>query len=296
MLGAGRMGHGIAYAAASHGADVILYDPDPSAIAALPARFAQLGALLGSSSPTIATTTDLAAAVDVALVIEAAPEVLDLKREIFARLNHLAPADTILASNTSAIPISAIASAVTNKARVVGTHFWNPPHLIPLVEVVQMAPENEPSARSVMARLAALNWTPVHIRRDIAGFVGNRMQHALKREAIALVANGVCDAETVDTVVKLGFGARLGVIGPLEQSDMVGLELTRDIHNVLIQDLDRSADTQPYLLDLIARGETGMAAGKGFRTWTPEAAQVVRDRLDYFLSTEAAARRQSSNR
>lgn len=138
-----------------------------------------------------------------------------------------------------------------------------------------------------MALLESVGMTPVHVKKDIPGFIGNRLQHALKRECIALVANGVCDAETVDKVVKQGFGARLAVIGPLEQSDMVGLGLTLDIHKVLIADLDRTPGPDPYLVEKVAKGETGMAVGQGFRKWTPEQAAEVRAQLNNFL-VEAA--------
>jgi 3-hydroxybutyryl-CoA dehydrogenase len=173
---------------------------------------------------------------------------------------------------------------------VVGTHFWNPPHLVPLVEVIQ----NENTSDVVVARTIALlqgaGKIAVHIKRDIPGFVGNRLQHALKREAIALVAAGVCDAETLDTVVKEGFGARMAVLGPLEQSDLVGLDLTLDISNVLVADLDRSAGPHPFLREKVAAGKLGMKSGEGFRTWTPQTANAVRERLRVFLAAQAKAR------
>ena len=122
------------------------------------------------------------------------------------------------------------------------------------------------------------------------GFIGNRLQHALKREAIALVENGICDAETADLVVKEGFGMRLAVMGPLENSDLVGLNLTLDIHRTLLADLDRSAGPQELLTDKVAAGELGMDAGKGFREWTPEEAAEARRRLNEHLVRQARAR------
>jgi 3-hydroxybutyryl-CoA dehydrogenase len=131
----------------------------------------------------------------------------------------------------------------------------------------------------------------VHVRRDIPGFVGNRLQHALKREAVALVAAGVCDAETIDTVVKEGFGTRMAVLGPMEQSDLVGLDLTLEIAEVLYADLDRTAGPHPYLRDKVKAGKLGMKSGEGFRQWTPETADAVRRRLSRFLAAQAKARR-----
>jgi 3-hydroxybutyryl-CoA dehydrogenase len=217
---------------------------------------------------------------DAEIVIEAAPEYLELKSEIFARLDaHCAP-ETILTTNTSAIPITRIAAAATHRERVVGTHFWNPPYTVRLVEVVQAAETSPATIERTMALLAEIGQEPVHVKRDIPGFIGNRMQHALKREAIALVQAGVCDAETVDFVVKRSFGARLGVMGPLEQSDLVGLDLTLAIQSVLLPDLDVSNAPQQLLVDLVAAGKTGVKAGQGFRTWSDAEREALERRLD----------------
>lgn len=295
VLGAGRMGQGIAYVAAAANHFVSVYDPFEEALARVPDQFAAIAELLGhdgSAARRLKTYTDLAPAVRHAdLVIEAVPEKIALKQELFVELEKHAPAQAILASNTSAIPIAEIAAKVQDRRRVIGAHFWNPPHLVRLVEVVQSDPGSTPHILRAMDILRGLGWVPVHVKRDIPGFVGNRMQHALKREAIALVAAGVCDAETVDTVVKLGFGSRLGVLGPLEQSDLVGLDLTKQIHDVLLKDLDVTPHTQPYLAKLVAEGNLGMKTGRGFREWTPETARAVRDRLDQFLVQQARSRR-----
>src|SRR5471030_2635327 len=128
--------------------------------------------------------------------------------------------------------------------------------------------------------MAAIGQQPVHVRKDIPGFIGNRLQHALKREAIALVQAGVCDAETIDLVVKSSFGARLGIMGPLEQSDLVGLELTLAIHEVILPDLDVSRSPQRLLVDLVAAGDTGATAGRGFRAWDADARAELQQRLD----------------
>jgi 3-hydroxybutyryl-CoA dehydrogenase len=261
----------------------------------LPQRLQSICDLLGDDPAVvrrISAHAELAPAVkDAAFVFEAAPEKLPLKQKIFAELESLASADTILASNSSAIPTTEIGRNLVHRERVVGTHFWNPPHLVPLVEVIQ----NEKTSEAVVARTIELlrdaGKVPVHVRRDIPGFVGNRLQHALKREAIALVAAGVCDAETLDTVVKEGFGARMAVLGPLEQSDLVGLDLTLDISEVLVADLDRSAGPHPFLREKVGAGKLGMKSGEGFRKWTPEQADAVRDRLRSFLAEQVKARK-----
>src|SRR5262249_10335776 len=153
------------------------------------------------------------------------------------------------------------------------------PHLVPLVEVIQNEATGPDVVRKTIDLLRDAGRRPVHVKKDLPGFIGNRLQHALKREALALVAAVVSDAATLDTVVKDGFGARLSVLGPLEQSDLVGVDLTLDIHEVLIASLDRTAGPHPFLRDLVKAGKLGMKSGEGFRTWTPDEADAVRARL-----------------
>jgi len=297
VIGAGLMGHGIGYLLAAAGHTVRIYDPSAEWRNSLPERLESARALLGGEPALlgrISAHDQLPPAMkDVSFVFEAAPEKLPLKQQLFAELESLTAPETILASNSSAIPSTRIGEKLKHRGRVIGTHFWNPPHLVPLVEVIQ----NEKTSEAVVARTIELlrdaGKTPVHVRRDIPGFVGNRLQHALKREAIALVAAGVCDAETLDMVVKQGFGARMAVLGPLEQSDLVGLDLTLDISEVLVADLDRSAGPSPFLRAKVAAGKLGMKTGEGFRKWTPEQADAVRERLRRFLAEQAKARKKT---
>ena len=170
---------------------------------------------------------------------------------------------------------------------MIGTHFWNPPHLVPLVEVTQNEKTSDETVAKTMALLRDAGRNPVHVKKDIPGFVGNRLQHALKREAIALIAAGVCDADTIDEVVKSGFGARMAVLGPMEQTDLVGVDLTLDIQNVLMADLDRSTEPTQLIKDKVAAGKLGMRTGEGFRKWTPQIADAVRERLRNFLAEQA---------
>jgi len=295
VIGGGLMGHGIAYLLAAAGHDARIFEPSVEIRAAIPQRVASICELLGDEAAVLARVSvheQIAAAVkDAAFVFEAAPEKLPLKQQIFAELESLAAPDTILASNSSAIPTTEIGRHLQHRERVVGTHFWNPPHLVPLVEVIQNEKTSEGTVARTIALLRDAGKTPVHVRRDIPGFVGNRLQHALKREAIALIAAGVCDAETLDTVVKSGFGARMAVLGPMEQSDLVGLDLTLDISEVLTADLDRTAGPNPFLRAKVAAGKLGMKSGEGFRKWTPAQAEAVRERLRQFLAEQVKARK-----
>jgi 3-hydroxybutyryl-CoA dehydrogenase len=298
VVGGGLMGHGIAYLLAAGGHTVGLFEPSAEVRASLPQRLRSIVDLLGSDTAIldrITTHERLADAVGTAgVVFEAAPEKLELKLRIFAELETLTTSDAILASNSSAIPSTEIGRNLKRRERVVGTHFWNPPHLVPLVEVIQTEWTADDVVRRTIELLAAAGRKPVHVRRDIPGFIGNRLQHALKREAIALVASGVCDAETIDTVVKSGFGARMAVLGPMEQSDLVGLDLTLDISNVLVADLDRSSGSHPFLQEKVKAGKLGMKTGEGFRTWTPEQANEVRERLRRYLAEQARVGKKGS--
>ncbi len=296
VIGAGLMGAGIAQVFLAAGVPVAVYDPAPAALDALPGRICAGLDLLGLPNDRfgglLRRGTGIADTVaQASLVIEAAPERLEVKRRIFAQLDAAAPAQTVLASNTSAIPIREIARDLRGRQRVIGTHFWNPPYLVPLVEVVQAGASDPAAVRAAIALLDRVGMKPVHVAADVPGFVGNRLQHALKREAIALVANGICTAETVDTVTRFGFGARLGIVGPLEQADLGGLELTLAIHQTLMPDLDRTPEPHPLLVEKVRKGETGAAAGRGFRRWRPGEAQARRDQITRELARLAVARR-----
>src|SRR3954471_24358200 len=293
VIGAGLMGHGIAYLLAAAGHTVRIHDPSAEWRKTMPERLESARALLGGEPALlgrISAHDQMATAMqDTSFVFEAAPEKLPLKQQLFAELESLTAPDTILASNSSAIPSTRIGEKLKHRKRVVGTHFWTPPHLVPLVEVTQNEWTSAETVRRTMELLYGAGRRPVHVKKDIPGFVGNRLQHALKREGIALVAAGVCDADTIDEVVKNGFGARMAVLGPMEQTDLVGVDLTLDIQNVLLADLDRSSEPMQILKDKVASGKLGMRAGEGMRKWTPKSANAVRERLRNFLAEQAKA-------
>lgn len=287
IIGAGLMGHGIAQVFAVAGHRVKVFDAHQPALDSLRSRIASNLAdldLPGGAEERVSGHADLAEAVaDADVVIEAAPEKLEIKQAIFANLVWLAPASAILASNTSVIPITDIVGDLDSAGRMLGTHWWNPPFLVPLVEVVGTSRTSSDVIGRMIELLASVGKTPVHVKKDVAGFVGNRLQHALWREAIAIVAEGIADAETVDTVVKASFGRRLAVLGPLENADLVGTDLTLDIHNVVLKHLSREPGPSPYLADLVQRGKLGMKSGEGFQTWPEEKAKALRGRVYRYL-------------
>ena len=286
IVGAGLMGHGIAQVFARAGHAVVMTDPDPEVLgAALGKVERNLEAEGVDAAPVLcklSVADGLAAALSGAdLVIEAAPEKLELKQKLFADIAAAAPGHAVLASNTSVIPITQIGQKLPRpiRARLVGTHWWNPPHLVPLVEVVRTQYTSDAVFEQMFAWLEAVGKRPVKVHKDVTGFIGNRLQHALWREAIALVERGVCDAEAIDLVVKNSFGMRLPVLGPMENADLVGLELTRDVHSLMFPDLHSNKTPSPLLDRLIKEGHVGMKAGQGLRAWTPEQATAVREGL-----------------
>jgi 3-hydroxybutyryl-CoA dehydrogenase len=214
---------------------------------------------------------------------EAIVEDLDAKRELFARARAAAP-EALLASNSSVIPISRIAEGLAGAHRTVGMHWWNPPDLIPIVEVIRGEHTSTESMDTACEVLDFIGKIPVRVQRDVPGFVGNRLQHALWREAIDLVATGVCDAETVDLVVRNTIGLRLAAMGPIENADYVGLDLTLAIHDQVLPSINSDPHASPLLRHKVASGELGATSGQGFLTWPGGSRDSAADRLAAHIS------------
>ena len=280
IIGAGLMGHGLALVFAQGGHEVWVTDPQVEALKTLHTRISDKLKSLGQPTDCVKrvfvapSLEDAVAKADI--VVEAAPEKLELKQDLFVRIEAAARPDCIFASNTSVIPISKVMAKVKNKSRALGTHWWNPPYLVPLVEVIQTVDTDPALITRIMALLTSLGKVPVHVKKDVPGFVGNRMQHALWREAISLVENGICDAETVDLVVKNSFGRRLAVLGPIENADLIGTDLTLDIHNQVLADLEDTHTPSPYLEKLVSGGKLGFKTNGGFKPWTEEKKAATR--------------------
>lgn len=280
VIGAGLMGHGIAQVFALAGHAVTIHDAAQTSLASAKDRIRTNLKDIGddeSAAERVTPVGDLAAAVrDADYVVEAVLEDLPLKQKLFGEIeNHVRP-DTVLASNTSVIPITAIMQGLARRERALGTHWWNPPFLVPLVEVIETRWTSAATIDFTMKLHAAAGKTPAHVKKDVPGFIGNRLQHALWREAIALVENGVCDAETVDSVIKAAFGRRLAVLGPLENADMVGTDLTLAIHRTVLPDIDSHPGPSPYLESLVKEGKLGFKSGAGFRRWSPQQQAALR--------------------
>jgi 3-hydroxybutyryl-CoA dehydrogenase len=295
IIGAGFIGPGIAQIFASRGYSVYLMDINSEmlikasdSLKANLRQMAEAGVLpeseIGSILQKVHFTNDTTEAVGGAqLVIEAVNENLGLKQKIFQQLDSLCLPDTILCTNTSVISISEIASLSFHRERIVGTHFWNPPYLIPLVEVIKGRDTSDETLNLTYDFLKKAGKHPVKCRKDVPGFIANRLQHALWREAISIVENGIADAATVDEAIKYGFAVRLPVLGPLENADMVGLDLTLAIHDYVLKSIESRPAPSPLLIEKVQKGELGFKTGKGFYDWTPEAAQESRQRLANYL-------------
>ena len=283
VIGAGLMGHGIAQVFALAGHAVTITDSAASSLDAAKSRISANLRDLGQDETAVNRVqpcADLAQAVHNAdYVVEAVSEDLPLKQKLFGEVERHVRADTILASNTSVIPITSIMQGLVKRERALGTHWWNPPFLVPLVEVI----ETQWTAPQTVAWTMKLHETagkkPAHVKKDIPGFIGNRLQHALWREAISLVEQGICDAETVDAVVKASFGRRLPVLGPLENADLVGTDLTLAIHNIVLPAIDSRPGSSPYLQKLVADRKLGFKSGEGFRKWSPDEQAALRAKL-----------------
>lgn len=287
VIGAGLMGHGIAQVFAVHGHAVRITDPSEQALASVRdrvrANLADLGGDSGAAERIEGCTRLKDAVAGADYVVEAASENLAVKQALFAAIEAAAGPSTILASNTSVIPITAIMEDLRDRSRCLGTHWWNPPYLVPLVEVIG-TPWTDPDVIArTLALHRALGKTAVHVKRDVPGFIGNRMQAALWREAISLVEHGVCDAEDVDAVVKASFGRRLAVLGPLENADLIGTDLTLAIHEIIMGHIEDTHGASPYLRQLVADGRLGVKSGQGFTRWTPEKADDLRRNLNRHL-------------
>ena len=295
LLGAGMIGNGLALHFAKAGYQVSLYSRTQQTIdKAIESTRSNLSLLLQKPAGSeeiekivgrIKTTTDLAKAVaNAPIIIESVAENLKIKQDLFKELDKICPRETILATNTSVISITEIASQSKNRSRILGTHFWFPPYLIPLDEVIKGKDTSDEVMELTYQFMKKAGKHPIRCMKDVPGFVANRLQHALWREAISIVEHGIADAATVDEAIKNSIGIRLAVLGPVENADMVGLDLTLAIHNTVLRNLEASPNPSPLLQEKVKKGELGFKSGKGFYDkWTQEDITRVRGNLLKYL-------------
>ncbi|HWK69435.1 MAG TPA: 3-hydroxyacyl-CoA dehydrogenase NAD-binding domain-containing protein [Burkholderiaceae bacterium] len=287
VVGGGTMGADVAVVLLRAQCRTTIVEPDASRHATIAARtdagLAHLDCAENSRYASIVSSLDEADWASAGLVIECIPEQLDLKQKLFGRLVELSTPDTVLCSNSSSYPISDIAQGLPTRNRMLGLHFFMPAHIVPLVEVVLSADTEAGLGESLAAFMRRCGSVPVLVRKDVPGFLANRLQHALAREAYALIEQGIASPEDIDAAVRFGFGFRYLAAGPVLQRDHGGLDVHCAAARSMYPTLCNDAAPAAILAERADAGKTGMKAGEGFYTWTPESIAAERKRYDAML-------------
>jgi 3-hydroxybutyryl-CoA dehydrogenase len=291
IVGAGLMGTGIAAVFAAADFAVVLHDTDPARLAGVPGELARLagelvaGGLLSQEAAAtlpsrVRGVSTIEALAGQPFVMEAVPEQPALKQEVYVALEAVLAEDAVIASNTSGLMPSVLSARMARPERFLVAHFWNPPHAIPLVEVVPCPATSAAVLERTVALLRAVEAEPIVIRRELPGFIGNRLQYALLREALAIVRSGAASAAEVDAVMRASLGRRLGMTGPIETADLGGLDTFLSIATHLMPELAKDEAVLDLIRERVAAGHTGARSGQGFYAWPPERVAAVRGRRD----------------
>ena len=287
VVGGGTMGADVALVLARAGCKTVVMESVEARRNLLPDYFARGMADLGY--PNRVNKLSACASLDevswneIDLVVECIPERLDIKQALFAELEKRARPDALLTSNSSSFPISAIAADLATSARMLGLHFFMPAHLVPLVEVILGRGSNPALAESLAAFMRGCGMVPVIVKKDLPGFLANRLQHALAREAFAMIDAGVATAQDVDNAVRFGFGFRFLAAGPVMQRDHAGVEVHTAAAATMYPSLSAATVPAQVLRDKVSAGKFGMKAGEGFYKWTQETTAIERKRYDDLL-------------
>lgn len=299
VIGAGLMGHGIAQEFANAGYHVRLQDVTEAQLQTARTQIAKNLNVLAENDiieresipatlARIQTDTAIEAVAENAdFVVEAVTENLSLKQGVFEKLDAICPPHAILASNTTALMPSQIGVNARRKDKILNTHYFNPPYLIPLVELIRSPDTSDETVKVTFELLTTIGKTPAIIEKEVPGFVGPRLQAALIREAFAIVEQGIASAETVDLVVRNSFGRRLSVAGPFEVFELAGWDLVLAAFEELYKDLNSSSDINPLLRQMVASDKLGVKSGEGFYNWTDEKIQEIRERMNNALIQQA---------
>ncbi|KFB09007.1 5-formyl-3-hydroxy-2-methylpyridine 4-carboxylate 5-dehydrogenase [Nitratireductor basaltis] len=278
IIGLGTMGPGMAARLARGGVEVVAYDIAPAAIERARGMLGAAEGVLDSleidgtgKGGSVRLTDVLEEAVAGAdLVIENVPEKEEIKAEVYRSIEGLISADTIVASDTSGIPITKLQAHISNPARMVGMHWSNPPHIIPMIEVIGGEATSPETVQTIRDFIRSLGLLPVLLKKDVPGFVENRVLYALLREVVDLVERGVIEPEDIDTCVSWGIGYKLAVVGPMALLDMAGMDIYHSVSSFLNEDLCDRKDVAPLVQEQIAAGKLGIKSGAGLYSYTPE--------------------------
>ena len=297
------MGSGIAAVFAAGGINVRIYDSDASRLQSCRLQIGRIAEELSANGLLDTSPNQVVQRVAVAqqlndlqtcqLIIEAIPEDLELKHRLYRQLERAVPRGTVLASNTSGLMPSRLIENMEHPERFVVAHFWNPPHAIPLVEVVPSDKTGSETVETVLAFLRRVGAEPVLISKELPGFIGNRLQYAVLREALAIVRSGAATPEAVDLVMKASLGRRYATVGPIETADLGGLDTFLSIASHLMPELAKDEEVLDLIRERVNAGKVGLRSGEGFYSWPQERANQVLARRNQDLLRRRIADRQS---
>jgi 3-hydroxybutyryl-CoA dehydrogenase len=302
VIGPGMMGHAIAQEFAAAGYDVILCGRSEErlqqALEKIEHSLNELAQWEIISEDTVrpalgrltVTTDPTKAGSDADLIVECIVEVLEVKEKLFSELDAICPDRTIFASNTSSLLPTSLAAATQRPDRFLFAHYFNPPYLMPLVEIVRGEKTADEAVDAVYNLMKAMGKSPIVCRKEAPGFIVNRLQLVLWREAFNIVQRGIASPQDVDQAVKKSFGRRLGMVGPFELYEYIdGYDLTLQCEKYILPDMDTSNQPYPLLLEKVEKNELGAKTGKGFYDWTPEFTEAWRKKILKGLVTYAKA-------
>ena len=272
VVGAGTMGAGVAEIFAEFGYTVILYNRSQAgmerALEHLQPKVAVNPTLIETEADVagakIYTTHDLTALAQVDLISESIAENLEVKQDIFRKLDEICAANTLFTTNTSGLSISQIATAVSHPERFAGVHFFNPPQIVPAVEVIKGAETSDATCEVLIDLLKQMQKQPILVQKDVPGFVASRLQFAVVREALHLLEEGIASPTDIDAVMKHGLGLRWALLGPLEIADLGGLDIFNTVGSYVAKSLSNATDSPQVLQDLVEAGKLGAKTGSGF--------------------------------
>ena len=283
IVGAGTMGAGVAQIFAQFGYTVILYNRSQAgmqrAVERLQSKVAVNSAPIETETDAtraeIYTTHDLTELAQVDLISESIAENLEVKQDIFGKLDEICDAETIFTTNTSGLSISQIATAVSHPKRFAGVHFFNPPEIVPAVEVIKGAETSDTTCEILADLLRLMQKQPILVQKDVPGFVASRLQFAVVREALHLVEEGIASPADIDAVMKHGLGLRWALLGPLEIADLGGLDIFNTVGSYLATSMSNATESPKVLQDLVTAGKLGAKTGSGFYDYPPGKANAL---------------------